>query len=78
MLFTKVKEDMFEACSSGYGYHELADMPKGKALTELYKTLRQELKAYYCEPKDALDGFEDPDNKKHCGRRGTSISPSWA
>ncbi len=70
MLFSRDKEDLFEACSSDYGYRELADMPKGKDLTELYKTLRQELKTYYCEPKDAIYGFEDPSNKKHCWKTG--------
>ncbi len=61
-----IPEEYVEACSTNLAYRELKGNPKGESMQRLYNKLKELLKSYYTEPKDAMYGFEDPDNKKHC------------
>ncbi len=66
MIHIRNDIDMFDSTSNNYGYDELAKYGKGKSMQKLYSFLRNELKAFYNNSKDAFYGFQDPINKKHC------------
>lgn len=58
--------DFFDACSSSYGYNELATNPAGIQMQRLYKILRTSLKFYYSHPIDMENSFVYPVNEKRC------------
>ena len=70
MILVRNDLDMFEACSTNYGFNEIKERPNGKDLTDLYIILRNQLKDYYINPIDAIPAFVDPVNAKHYWKSG--------
>lgn len=57
---------MFESTSNSSGYNELKKYDNYSSMQKLYSFLRDELKDFYLSDRNAIYGFKDFDNKKHC------------
>lgn len=71
MAYTQNSTDIFEACSSDYGYDELLGHDKGRQMQELYLKFKGLLKDFYYGTQDAEYSFQNPENMKHCWKAGT-------